>query len=182
MHSKMKTTCKAQWGKDKPAHWKRNTKGCTETKATRKQLYKHNEYYCHGQTTQKNIIGATHIIKPDRRKQLQGGIPKTDTNTYKNNTIYCSITQQWQCVHCPKTFQPQSKRNDIMHTFGHIQTIQKGNPLQWEEWPEEQKITRDTRIRTLLNYGKQTTTHTPMEQPDNKNKNTPQNTPANNEE
>ena len=164
--------------KKKPTQWKCGMEGCAETFLTKKQLYKHNEYYCHEQITQTNIIGETHILKPDGRKQLQGGIPKTDTNTY-NNTIYCATTQQWQCIHCPKTFHPPSKRNAIMHTCGHILTKQRENPLKWEEWAEEQQITRDTRIRTLLNYGTQ---NTPTGQSDERNQHTPDNNKTNNKE
>merc|ERR1712112_147638 len=49
-------------------------------------------------------------------------------------------------------YGPNSMRNAIQHVRHHIATRNQTNKAEWQEWANEEIITRDCRIRTLRNH------------------------------
>merc|ERR1712112_791940 len=49
-------------------------------------------------------------------------------------------------------YGPNSMRNAIQHARHHIATRNQTNKAEWQEWANEEIITRDCRIRTLRNH------------------------------
>ena len=76
-----------------------------QTYETKKELTRHNLYYCYAKPTQANntLTEMRQLKKLDRSKQLQEGVPRETTDKYQKNTRYNVETEKWECKLCPKT-------------------------------------------------------------------------------
>jgi len=116
-----------------------------------KKLQKHNQYHCHpkknNDKTEEDI--AQNLRKPDRRKQLQEGLPTEKKLMYGNKAAYDPEQKIRKCQICPKTFQKNSMGNIILHACRHTTMQKKLNMPTWTQLNPTQLQIRDSRIRTL---------------------------------
>jgi len=92
MRREMKPTFTKLRKQENLQRWKLEQPDCAEKSQARIELNKHNTYYCHAYARENATIGTKHIMKTDRRKLPQGGIPKGDATSYRQNITYTRRT------------------------------------------------------------------------------------------